>query len=154
MMNIEDMKARANEIKVQAEAMNREYAELMATIKEQESIMYKYDKMTEKLLANQDVLFDWLLKVYKKEICIRDCMVFFNERTLDEALKDMKPSEIMSSIAWSTQKSCNVFYLHKSVHSKTGFLIRGFRNYDDGVESRWASAGKVAVYLVDNNIAV
>ena len=113
-MNIEDMKIRANEIKVQTEAMKREYDDLMAIIKKQEDIMYKYESMTKWLLNNQEVLFDYLLKVYKKEINIRDCQVFFNARTLDEALKDMKPSEIMASIAWSTQKSCNVFYLHKS----------------------------------------
>lgn len=153
-MNIEDMKIRANEIKVQTEAMKREYDDLMAIIKKQEDIMYKYESMTKWLLNNQEVLFDYLLKVYKKEINIRDCQVFFNARALDEALKDMKPSEIMASIAWSTQKSCNVFYLHKSVYSKTGFLIRGFRNYNEFDEGRWASAGKVAVYLVDHNIAV
>ena len=39
MMNLEDMKIRANEIKVQTEAMKREYDDLMAIIKKQENMM-------------------------------------------------------------------------------------------------------------------
>ena len=102
-MNIEDMKIRANEIKVQTEAMKREYDELMDMIAEREASERQYEFMLHKLMENQEIFFDLLRDVYNRKIDL-DVPVFFNDRTLNEVFKGLSVTDVMRSIAWSTPK--------------------------------------------------